>query len=187
MLQVLAATALVGAAILYRLDAKTKSEHERWERKRGQLRRESAQQRARIQTALKNTAEYQEYKKYIEMHHASKQTADQAFELYASTKKVLNGLYEQLKLSGKEIAVLKQKRQNAVGTEKKQLHEMLKQQRDVHAQITEAIASHKADREGFLQELRALNEATAQLKQYIRLNTGKPGREWFARLEQRRA
>lgn len=187
MLQIIAATALVGVAILYRLDAETKSQHERWERKRGQLRRESAQQRARIETALKNTAEYQQYKKHVEMHHASKQTADQAFELYASTKKVLNGLYEQLKLSGEEIAVLKQQRQDAVGVEKEQIQQALKQQRAIHTQIKEAIVGHKAEREIFLQELRALNEATAQLKQHIRLNTGKPGREWFARLEQRRA
>lgn len=89
--------------VLYLLDAETKSQHDRWERKRSQVRRETAQQREKIQAALKSTAEYQEYKKYIEMHHASKQTADQAFELYASTKKVLNGLYTQLKCSGETI------------------------------------------------------------------------------------
>lgn len=187
MLQVFAATALIGAAILFRLNAETKTQHERWERKGGQLRRESAQQRARIQAALKNTADYQEYKKYIEMHHASKQTADQAFELYASTKKVLDGLYEQLKFSGEKIGILKQQRQDAIGVEKEQLQQTLKQQRDIHAQIKDAIADHKAERENFLQELRALNKATAQLKQHIRLHTGKPEREWFARLEQRRA
>ena len=35
-------------------------------------------------------------------------------------------------------------------------------------------------------KIKKLNEETAQLKQYIRLNTGKMGQEWYARLEQRR-
>ena len=185
MLPILAGVA-IGAAVLYLLDAETQSQHDRWERKRSQVRRETAQQREKIQAALKSTAEYQEYKKYIEMHHASKQTADQAFELYASTKKVLNGLYTQLKCSGETIGQLKQQRQEALGTEKEQIQQMLKQQRDIHTQIKTAIDGYKAERESFLKDLRSLNEATAQLKQHIRLHTGKPGREWFARLEQRR-
>lgn len=185
MLPILAGVA-IGAAVLYLLDAETQSQHDRWERKRSQVRRETAQQREKIQAALKSTAEYQEYKKYIEMHHASKQTADQAFELYASTKKVLNGLYTQLKCSGETIGQLKEQRQQAFGTEKEHIQQMLKQQREIHAQIKAAIETYKVESENFLQELRALNEATAQLKQHIRLNTGKPGREWFARLEQRR-
>lgn len=120
------------------------------------------------------------------MHHASKQTADQAFELYKDTKKVLNGLYVQLKCSGEKIGLLKQQRQDATGSEKVQIQQILKQQRDIHVQIKSAIEGYKAESESFLQEVRALNETTAQLKQHIRLNTGKPGREWFARLEQRR-
>ena len=71
----------IGGAVLYLLDAETKSQHDRWERKRSQVRRETAQQREKIQAAIKSTAQYQEYKKYIEMQHASNQTADQAFEL----------------------------------------------------------------------------------------------------------
>jgi hypothetical protein len=176
----------IGAAVLYLLDAETKSQHERCERKRSQVRRETAQQREKIQAALQSTAEYQEYKKYIEMHHASKQTADQAFELYASTKKVLNGLYTQLKSSGETIGQLKQQRQEALGADKEIIQQMLKQHRDIHAQIKSAIEGYKAESECFLQELRSLNEATAQLKLHISLNTGKPRREWFARLEQRR-
>ena len=120
------------------------------------------------------------------MHHASKQTADQAFELYKGTKTVLKGLYAQLKCSGEQIGQLKQQRQTLTGQDKVQVQEMLQQQREIHAQIKAAIETYKVESEFFLQELRALNEATAQLKQHIRLNTGQSGREWFARLEQRR-
>jgi chromosome segregation ATPase len=182
----LAGAVAIGAAVLYLLDSETKSQHERWELKRRQVHRETAQQREKIQAALKNTAEYQEYKKYIEMHHSSKQTADQSFELYTGTKKVLNGLYSQLKSSGETIGQLKQQRQEALGADKEHIQQVLKQQRDIHTQIKIAIEAYKADLESFLQEVRSLNEATAQLKQHIRLNTGKAGREWYARLEQRR-
>lgn len=172
MLPILAGTVAVGAAVLYLLDAETKSQHDRWERKRGQLRRETAEQRARIQAAIQNSAEYQEYKKYIEMHHASKQTADQAFELYKSTKTVLKGLYTQLKCSGEQIGQLKQQRQALTGQDKAHVQDMLQQQREIHVEIKAAIATYKADSESFLQELRALNEATAQLKQHIRYILG---------------
>ena len=64
MLPILAGVA-IGAAVLYLLDAETQSQHDRWERKRSQVRRETAQQREKIQAALKSTAEYQEYKKYL--------------------------------------------------------------------------------------------------------------------------
>ena len=63
---------------------------------------------------------------------------------------------------------------------------MLRQQRDIHTQIKTAIDGYKAESESFLKDLRSLNEATAQLKQHIRLHTGKHEHEWFARLEQRR-
>ena len=53
----------IGAAVLYLLDAETQSQHDRWERKRTQVRRETTQQREKIQAALKSTAQYQEYKK----------------------------------------------------------------------------------------------------------------------------
>ena len=99
---------------------------------------------------------------------------------------MLNGLYTQLKCSGETIGQLKQQREEASGAEKEQIQQMLRQQRDIHAQIKTAIDGYKAESESFLKDLRSLNEATAQLKQHIRLHTGKPGREWFARLEQRR-
>lgn len=185
MLPLLAGAVAVGA-VLYLLDSETKSQHERWQRKSKQLSRETAAQRARIQAAIQNSAEYQEYRKYVEMHQASKQTADQAFELYKGSKTVLKGLYAQLKCSGEQIGQLKQQRQTLTGQDKVQVQEMLQQQREIHAQIKAAIETYKVESENFLQEVRALNEATAQLKQYIRFNTGKLGREWFARLEQRR-
>jgi len=103
MLYVLAGTVAVGAGVLYLLDAKTTSQHESWQRKSRQLSRETAEQHARIQAAIQHNAEYQKYRKYIQMHYASKQTADQAFELYQSSKDVLKGLYTQLKCSGEKI------------------------------------------------------------------------------------
>ena len=48
----------IEAAVLYLLDAETKSQHDHWERKRSQVRHETAQQRAHIQAAMQNSAEY---------------------------------------------------------------------------------------------------------------------------------
>mgnify|MGYP003366903161 CR=1 FL=1 len=39
----------IGAAVLYLLDDETQSQHDRWERKRSQVLRETAQQREKIQ------------------------------------------------------------------------------------------------------------------------------------------
>ena len=53
MLPILAGVA-IGAAVLYLLDAETKSQHDRWERKRSHGNRETAQQREKNPAVLKS-------------------------------------------------------------------------------------------------------------------------------------
>lgn len=177
---------VIGGLALALLDRETQNQHDRWQRKHSQLRRETAQQRERLQRAMQNSQDYQEYKQYIEMHYASVLTANQAFELYQSAKHVLDSLYQQLKNSGEQIQDFKSRRQQQQGTERETTHQLLQQQYEVHKQIKEAIEGYKTQKDQYFVDVRALNEATAQLKQHIRLNTGKAGREWYQRLEQRR-
>ena len=178
---------IIGGLALALLDRETQNQHDRWQSKQSQLRRETAQQRERPQRAMQNSQDYQEYKEYIELHYASVLTANQAFDLYQSAKHVLDSLYKQLKNSGEHIQLLKEQRQKLQGNEREVTHQMLKQQYELHTQLKVAIEGYKTQKDLYLTDVRSLNEATAQLKQHIRLYTGKAGREWYQRLEQRRA
>ena len=186
MLQLALGAVVITGVVLTLLDNETKNQHERFQRKERQLRRETAQQHAKIQAALKLNAEYQEFKQYIEMHYASVQTSRQAFELYQSAKDVLNSLYLQLKISGEKIQKLKMQRENQHGLEFQTTKQLLQQQYEIHKQIKVSIDAYKQQKDQYLTEVRSLNEATAQLKQHIRYHTGQAGLEWYKRLELRR-
>jgi len=186
MLQIAIGAIVIGGLALALLDRETQNQHDKFQRKQRQLRRDTEAHRAKIQAAMQRSAAYQEYKQYIEMHYASVQTANQAFELYASAKQVLNQLYEQLKFSGEHIQQLKQQRNPLQGAEREAVHQQLQQQYLIHNELKQAAQEYKAQKASYYQDIKALNEATAALKQYIRLNTGLPGQQWHARLEQRR-
>lgn len=187
MLNIIVGAVVIGGLALALLDSETRNQHDLWQRKQGQLRRETAHQRERLQHAMQHSQDYQAYKQYIEMHYASVQTANQAFSLYQSAKHVLNSLYEQLKISGEKIQHLKAQRQHQTARELHATKHLLQQQYEIHKQIKIAIEQYRNQKNEYFNEVQKLNEATAQLKQYIRFNTGKAGREWYQRLELRRA
>ena len=66
------------------------------------------------------------------------------------------------------------------------MHQQLQTQYLIHKELKQSIQDYKIQKDNYYLEIKKLNEETAQLKQYIRLNTGKMGQEWYARLEQRR-
>ncbi|MFW3963832.1 hypothetical protein [Acinetobacter radioresistens] len=186
MWQVALGAVVLGGAVLALLDRETRDQHERFQRKERQLRLETAEQRARIQKAMQRSAAYLEYKQYIEMHYNSVQTANQAFELYTSAKNVINQLYTQLKFSSEQIQQLKHQRNQLQRVEREVVHQQLQSQYLIHKELKQSIQDYKVQKDNYYLEIKKLNEETAQLKQYIRLNTGKMGQEWYARLEQRR-
>ena len=186
MWQVALGAVVLGGAVLALLDRETRDQHERFQRKERQLRLETAEQRVRIQKAMQRSAAYLEYKQYIEMHYNSVQTANQAFELYTSAKNVINQLSTQLKFSGDQIQQLKHQRNQLQRVEREVVHQQLQTQYLIHKELKQSIQDYKIQKDNYYLEIKKLNEETAQLKQYIRLNTGKMGQEWYARLEQRR-
>ncbi|MDQ9021841.1 hypothetical protein RFI02_12065 [Acinetobacter sichuanensis] len=185
MLHIALGAVIIGGVVLALLGTETRNQHARFQRKESQLRQETAQQRANIQAAMVRSAAYQEYRQYIEMHYASVQTANQAYDLYASAKHVIDQLYNQLNISGEQIMLLKQQRQLQNGIDREVTHQILQQQYDIHHELKRAIEGYKQQKNAYYQEIKMLNEATAQLKQYIRHHTGQAGREWYARLQQR--
>ena len=186
MLHIALGAVVIGGVVLALLDTETRNQHARFQRKESQLRRETAQQRANIQAAMARSAAYQEYRQYIEMHYASVQTANQAYALYASAKHVIDQLYKQLNISGEQIMLLKQQRQQQQGTDREATHQSLQHQYDIHRELKQSIEAYKQQKNAYYLDIKKLNEATSELKQYIRNNTGKPGREWYERLQQRR-
>ena len=179
---------VIGGLALALLDRETKNQHDKFQHKQRQFRRETENHRAKIQAAMQCSVAYQQYKQYIEMHYASVQTANQAFELYASAKHVLDQLYNQLNISGEQIMLLKQQRQQQQGTDHRETtHQSLQQQYDIHRELKLSIEAYKQQKNAYYLDIKKLNDATSELKQYIRQNTGEAGREWYARLQQRRA
>ena len=186
MLNVIVGAVAIGAVVYAMLDGETQRQHNRFQRKQHQLRRESLYYREKIQEALRHSKDYQEYKHSIELHYASTQTVNQMFELYASAKHTIVELYHQLQLSGNKIQQLKAERDVATSDMLLKVREQLKLQRETHKQIKQSIADDKIQKEQYYNDLKAINQSTADFKQHLRLNTGKAGRLWYELLEQRR-
>lgn len=186
MLHIALGAVVIGGVVLALLDNETRQQHEQFQRKESQVRRETAQQRANIQAAIARKSAYQEYRQYIEMHYASVQTANQAYELYAAAKYVIAQLHNQLKISGEKIGHLKQQRLHASGTMRQMLKQNLDLQYNIHHELKQAIEAYKQQKSLHYQEMKKLNEATAALKDYIRHRTGEAGQAWYDRLQQRR-
>lgn len=172
---------IIGAALYLKsnqLRKKREYEYERFNRERVHYERQLAHRQ-------KNQEDYLHYKHHIALHHAATQTANQMYQLYQQDKKHQQDVYQHLRTIGQEIAKLKTKRETAKGTEKQNIRMLLQQARDLHTQLKAELEVLKQATQNSLQQVRELNEKTHEHKEYIRLNTGRFGQQWYNRLQQR--
>lgn len=181
---------ILGGAVvwgLYKaLSSERQTQHDRYQRKYRQVRRESEQHRRAIAERIQKNQAYADYRQAVAEHHAAAETGRQMYELYDCAKQTLAALIEHVDLCQQKIAELKQQRKALTGEAREQVHQMLEQQYQVSTQIRAAIVQYKTEKNQHLQELQQLNSETRRLKLYIRDQMGQPGREWFARSEMRR-
>lgn len=176
---------VIGSAVLALLNDAVKQHHEQWQQHSSDLQRQSRQQRQQLSRAMQFARTSSDYHRYIAMHHASVQTANQAFALYDSAKIVLVGLNQQKVISAEKIGWLKQQRNQTTGPQREQLSQLLQQQHETHHQIKASIHAYLEQKNTYYHELQQLNSATTALKQYIKQHTGIAGQNWYARLQQR--
>ncbi len=186
MLQVVA-LGVLGVAVYALLSSERQTQHDRYQRKYRQVRRESEQHRRAIAERIQKNQAYADYRQAVAEHHAAAQTGQQVYELYDCAKQTLVALSEQADICQQMIIELKQQRKALTGEAREQVHQMLEQKYQLSQQIRVAIVQYKAEKTQHWQELQQLNSETRRLKLFIRDQMGQAGREWFARLEMRRA
>lgn len=176
----------ISVGVLALLGHEAESSHRQYSAACDRLQHDTQQQKKLIKQSLKQARHQSDFYAKVALHHASMQVANQSYELYQHAKTVRQELYTQLRWSGEHIGQLKVARDAAVGAARQSYREALQRQYDLHAEIKQGIAAYDQQIAQQLDELRELNAHTAELKYDIRDHTGKFGREWYERLEDRR-
>lgn len=172
----------VGAALYL----KSKQLSEKREREYARLEREKRAYMQRLAQQKRRHDEYAFYQEQIHAHHSAVQVANAMYKLYQQGKEMENSVSQQLKNQGQVIADLKQQRAMASGENKRVIVEQLQQVREIFQRLKDELNTHRQDNQVLLADVRALNAKAREHKEFIRLNTGRFGREWYARLEQRK-
>lgn len=154
--------------------------------KSDRLAKETQSRQQQLKTLRANRALAKDYYQHIELHHASVQTADACHKLYEDHKKLFKMIANREKLLGEQIGKLKQQRDLATGTEKQAIREQLTQTRDFLAQAKSQRQALFNEKSRLLEQLRTINQQTRDLKIYIGQHCGQKGRDWYARIEQRK-
>lgn len=186
MWQIVGLGVAIGMGVLALLSREAESSHRQYAAACDRLQRDTQHQKKLIKQSLRQAKQQSDFYAKIALHHASMQVANQSYALYQHAKTVRHELYEQLRWSGGQIGQLKAARDAVVGAARQSYRDALQRQYDLHAEIKQAIAAYDQQIAEQLEELRELNAHTAELKYDIRDHTGRFGREWYERLEERR-
>lgn len=178
---------LVAIGVYAFLSSEEQEQHERYQHKKRQIRRESERHRQIITQRMQETRIRRDFQQAVAEHHAAVLAGNQMYLLYHDARQVLKGLYEQNNHCQQHIVELKKQRKALMGELREQKHQELEVQYEISKQLQTAIANYKAETAEHKHELDALNHETHRLKLYIRDNMEQLGQQWYARLEARRA
>ncbi len=173
----------VAAAIYASLAADTNSAREAYNRATRayytdveDLRRDVAQAKAEV---------YQSFDPFKLMHPLYRQsiaTADKAYEAKTEINKIISTTNNRLQ----EMNIKMHEMWNSISsysskTEKKMIHQELKQLKAGKQILKQDIENAKNEREAFLDKVLQFNNETHNLKLFIRDNCGHGGRVWYER------
>lgn len=178
----------VGLKLIY--DAVSEEEREarqRWESKREEVEKSIEEHRRNIENHIKQAQSSYDFHFLVDLHFSSMKVADAAYQLLDDARSSFDGMSKMLKESKEQRTALqaklkKEKRNNNRGSIRETIEE-LKMVHELRKNVFADRDKVKEQREGFLDEVRRLNNQTRGLKELIRDRCGYKGREWYNRLE----
>jgi hypothetical protein len=175
-----------GVGALCWLSSEKQRQHRAYQSERVQLQHTRQRSSADITRCIAQANAYRDYQGKIQLHHAAMQTANQAYQLYATGKQLRDHTRAQLQQAGQQIGLLKAQRQAAMGAARDALSESLRKQREIHHALKTLLHDQCQQLEQDYEQLKQFNQQTAELKENIRDHSGDLGRRWFERMQERR-
>jgi hypothetical protein len=182
----------IGLKLIY--EAASENERlarQRWENKRQEVASSVAQHQRSISRHLRQTQSCYDFHHYVDLHFASMQAADAAYQLLNDARSCLRAMDDMLAEAKEQKDALEMKLQAAKQARNRALFDSLLEELKIVTALRKSIFDDRdkvrAQREALLQEVQTLNEQTRQLKVCIRDRCGPKGADWFYRLEARKS
>lgn len=134
-----------------------------------------------------NKALASDFYRHIELHYASVKTANACFELYDEHKQIVKLIGNRESMLREQIIALKKQRDSLPYHQQTQIREQLTAIRQYLAEAKQQRLQLGQEKSQLLEQLRLINEQTRELKQYIGQHCGQKGRNWYAKIEQKKA
>lgn len=192
------------AALIYGVVSKEERKaRQRWEEMRECVERDLEKYQIDIETHVVQAQYSYNFQVLVDIHNASRQTADVAYKLLDDARSSENGMNKMLKEAKDQRTFLREKLKEAKKNRNKRfiffkkmrekknkalirdIELRLKEIRELRESVFEDRDKVRAQKKSFLQEVQRLNNRTRELKELIRDECGPRGIDWFNRLEER--
>ncbi len=181
------ATVGAAAAIWAIFDREARDARNQWERDWKRVQRSVEDHRRNIQRNLNRAQTSYDFHLLVDLHFSSFRVADHAYSSLRDARKSLDAMGKMLVQAKHRKNELIQKKRAAPFEERQQIQaeiDILTELRDDIFPDKDAV---KQQRDELHSELKRLNNQTHQLKIAIRDRCGYKGRDWYNRLEERKA
>lgn len=183
----IAAVGAAGAIYAY-FDGEAKDARKRWQRDRARVERTVEEHRQNIERRLDEAQASYDFHVLTDLHHSSFKVGDEAYRLLKDAR-------ASLEVMGRMLVDAKARRaefQDALRPERdierrRKLLAEIDMLNELRSQVFPDKDELKTQRDQLFAEVQRLNEQTRRLKGAIRDRCGSRGRDWYAKLEERRA
>lgn len=190
MLPIIAGIALVGAGlwIYNELEEETATERKRWKTKRAEVERSIEWHEEQITDHLDDARESYDFKVLIDMHYSCVKVADQAYSLLKDARYSLDKMGEAIiKTKKQRDTLFIQKKEARSKAKRDEIQLELGSIQQLRKKLFEDKDEMKLQRDTLYNKVKDLNGKTHALKISIKERTGNRGRDWYKRLEERKA
>lgn len=169
-----------------------RSARQRWETKRAEVEKSVEEHRRNIEAHIAKAQSSYDFHFLVDLHFSSMKVADSAYSLLRDADSSFNGINKMLKKAKERKIELQQSldaaRQNK--NNRKEIQDFIEQLKMVNEIRKSAFDDRdkvRQQKDGFLAEVKRLNLQTMRLKEFVRDRCGLKGKDWFNRLEARKA
>ena len=179
---------LAAAAIIKALDDEAGSERKRWNQHYQEVQRDIEWHRNNIEKHLGEAQASYDFHVLTDLHFSSMKVADEAYKLLNGGHMSISAISKAIVTAKEQIAHLTERRRSSTDSQERQAIvgeiDGLRKLRKTLFDDKDALTNQK---NGFLSEVKRLNNQTRMLKENIRDRTGIRGAEWYQRTEARKA
>jgi len=183
----IAAAGAAGAIYAY-FDGEAKDARKRWQRDRARVERTVEEHRQNIERRLDEAQSSYDFHVLTDLHHSSFRVGDEAYRILKDARaslEVMGRMLVDAKARRAEFEVALRPERDL--ERRRKLLAEIDMLNELRAQVFPDKDEVKAQRDQLFAEVQRLNEQTRRLKEAIRDRCGSRGREWFAKLEERKA